>query len=77
MKGTVKRVLDAKNFGFILGEDGVEYFFHKQDLADSWDDLTNDIKRVAAPIDVTFEIVKSQRGPRAGNVERLFGKGNI
>ncbi len=72
MKGKVARVLDLKGFGFINGEDGVEYFFHKDDLQDSFDDLVDDMKRVRN-IDVAFEIVPSQRGPRAGSVERLYG----
>jgi cold shock protein len=29
LKGTVARVLREKSFGFIRGEDGQEYFFHR------------------------------------------------
>ncbi len=73
MKGKVARVLDLKGFGFIRGEDGTEYFFHRDDLIDSFEDLASDLKRIR-DIDVTFEVAKSNRGPRAANVERLFGK---
>ena len=73
MKGRVARVLDLKGFGFILGDDGVEYFIHKDDCQDSFDDLVSDMRTIR-DIDVAFEIVASTRGPRAGYVERLYGK---
>ena len=28
MKGTVKKYITARGYGFIEGEDGVSYFFH-------------------------------------------------
>lgn len=71
MKGRVARVLDMKGFGFISGEDGKEYFFHREDLVDSFDDLALDM-RAKKPISVTFESVQSERGPRAGSVERIY-----
>lgn len=73
MQGRIARVLEMKGFGFIKGEDGVEYFFHRDDLVDSFDDLAHDLRTIR-DIDVTFEIAKSNRGPRAANVERIFGE---
>jgi len=35
--GTVKRVISDRGFGFILGEDGKEYFFHRDGLSSSVD----------------------------------------
>ena len=29
MKGTIKRLVNAKGFGFIAADDGNEYFFHQ------------------------------------------------
>jgi CspA family cold shock protein len=29
MKGTVKRLVSDKGFGFVAAEDGNEYFFHQ------------------------------------------------
>ena len=33
--GTVKRVISERGFGFIVGEDGKEYFFHRDGLTSS------------------------------------------
>ena len=71
MYGDIVRIMPDKGFGFIKGEDRVEYFFHKSDFAGFFDDLVYDIgsnKRVV----VSFDIVPSEKGPRAGNVNRLL-----
>lgn len=74
MKGVVSKVLEEKHFGFIRGQDGREYFFHKTDLQGFFDDLVEDFSRGGNPyIAVTFEVVPSLKGPRAGNVVRLDG----
>jgi len=40
--GTIKRVVHERGFGFITGEDGTEYFFHRSALDTSlrFDSLT-------------------------------------
>ena len=43
MNGTVSRVIVDKGFGFITGEDGQDYFFHRSDLGGFFDDLAADI----------------------------------
>jgi len=61
--GTIKKVISDRGFGFISGEDGKDYFFHRDALADS---LSFD--RLAGGERVEFDIQASQRGPRAVNV---------
>jgi cold shock CspA family protein len=72
MNGTVKKVVQDKQFGFIKGIDGKEYFFHKQDMNGFWEDLIIDME-AEQTISVSFDIVPSTKGPRAGNVSRLDG----
>ncbi len=70
MNGIVKNVIGAKQFGFIRNEQGVEYFFHKDDFNGHWDDLVDDVTN-QDKIPVTFEAKDTPKGPRAANVERL------
>ncbi len=61
--GTVKKVVSDRGFGFISGEDGKDYFFHRDALASSLD-----FDRMATGDRVEFEFQSSERGPRAVNV---------
>jgi CspA family cold shock protein len=62
MKGTIKRLVNAKGFGFISGEDGTEYFFHQSACSGTpFDDL-----REGQP--VTFDGGQGPKGPRGENV---------
>ena len=70
MNGTVKNITARKAFGFIMGEDGKEYFFHKDDFNGFWDDLESDHNN-KIKIKVQFEPSKGLKGPRAANVSRL------
>lgn len=63
MIGTVKRVVSERGFGFITGEDGQEYFFHRTGLADSLSFETLTPKQR-----VSFEVQSSDKGPRASQV---------
>jgi CspA family cold shock protein len=56
----VTRLVSDRGFGFIAGEDGKEYFFHRSG-ADNFDALTGGEK-------VTFEVEASPKGPRATQV---------
>jgi cold shock protein len=61
MNGKVKFFNESKGFGFISGEDGKEYFVHR----DSAPGITlgeNDA--------VTFDVVDGNRGPKAANVKK-------
>ena len=61
-KGTIKRLVSAKGFGFIAAADGNEYFFHQSACSGTpFDEL-----REGQP--VTFERGQGPKGPRAENV---------
>ena len=62
MKGTVKFFNSEKEFGFIAGEDGKEYFVHKTGLQEG---VTIDKED-----SVTFEVEKGDRGPKAVKVTK-------
>ncbi|MFC1722097.1 cold-shock protein [Patescibacteria group bacterium] len=63
MNGTIKTKTD-KGFGFIAREgETKDLFFHSNDLKD----VTFDELEVGAA--VTFDVVKSDRGPRAENIQ--------
>ena len=61
--GTVKKIVAERGFGFITAEDGQEYFFHRSGLDSSltFENLTGDEH-------VSFEIERSDKGPRARQV---------
>ena len=62
--GTIKRVISDRGFGFIGGEDGKEYFFHRNELAP-----TVDFDRLVGGESVTFEVEQSPKGARAVKVQ--------
>jgi CspA family cold shock protein len=62
--GTVKKVISDRGFGFITGEDGTEYFFHKDGLTSSLD-----FERLTGGESVSFEIQTGPKGDRAVRVE--------
>ena len=61
--GTIKKVVSDRGFGFISGEDGKEYFFHRGGLQ-----APLDFDRLAGGERVTFVIEESPKGPRAVQV---------
>ncbi len=63
MVGKVKRFSDEKGFGFILGEDGKDYFVH-------WKELNMPgRKTVTANTKVEFDPVETEKGWRAEHVD--------
>jgi len=63
VNGTVKFFNRVKNFGFIAGDDGKDYFVHTSGL------------KPGVSIDegekVSFEAVEGERGPKAEKVEKV------
>ena len=64
MTGIVKRVIPEKGFGFIVGDDKVERFFHASGLVPP---LTID-QLAAGETRVEFQAIKSPKGPRAEDI---------
>ena len=62
--GTIKKLVSDRGFGFITGEDGKDYFFHRDGLEPSVD-----FDRLVGGEQVTFDIESSPRGPRATKVQ--------
>jgi CspA family cold shock protein len=62
--GIVKKVVSERGFGFITGDDGKDYFFHRSALAPSLE-----FDRLAGGEKVQFEIERDAKGDRARNVE--------
>jgi len=62
MKGTIKFFNTEKEFGFIAGEDGKEYFVHKTGLEEG---VTIDKDDA-----VTFEAEKGDKGMKAVKVKK-------
>jgi len=61
--GTVKKVVSDRGFGFITGEDGKDYFFHRDNLVPP---LSFD--RLDGGELVTYEVEAGPKGPRATQV---------
>ena len=59
-KGTIKKVVADRGFGFITAEDGKDYFFHRGGLV-----APLDFDRLSGGETVEFEIEASPKGPRA------------
>ncbi|NIS70968.1 MAG: cold shock domain-containing protein [Proteobacteria bacterium] len=65
MKGTIKRIIRERGFGFISAEDGREIFFHRSALEGiDFDALEEDNG-------VEFNAERGPRGPRAVNVRMI------
>lgn len=63
MEGTVKFFNVMKNFGFIAGDDGKEYFVHVTGLQPG--------VRLYEGDKVTFEVEEGDKGPKAVNVAKV------
>lgn len=62
MKGTVKKLIRDRGFGFITAEDGSEIFFHRTDLVEA------DFDTMEEGASVEFEMGTGAKGPRAMKV---------
>ncbi|OGG54066.1 MAG: hypothetical protein A3F84_17495 [Candidatus Handelsmanbacteria bacterium RIFCSPLOWO2_12_FULL_64_10] len=61
-RGTVKRIVRDRGFGFIRSTDGKEVFFHRSAL------VGLDIGRLSEGQKVEFVLEESPKGPRASKV---------
>jgi CspA family cold shock protein len=62
MNGTVKKINSEKGFGFIRGEDGKDYFFHRSALKNTRMD------EIYEGQEMTFEGAMGGKGLRAEEV---------
>jgi CspA family cold shock protein len=62
-KGTIRKVVADRGFGFITADDGKEYFFHQSAV-----DASLKFDRLRGGEAVSFDIEHSQKGPRANRV---------
>jgi len=62
LKGTVKKLIRDRGFGFITAEDGNEVFFHRSDLVEA------DFDAMEEGASVEFEMGTGAKGPRAMKV---------
>ena len=65
MKGTIKKVIRQRGFGFIAAEDGKEIFFHRSALAGG------DFDSLQEGASVEFDVEESPKGVRAANVKTV------
>lgn len=62
-KGTIKRLVSDKGFGFVAAQDGTEYFFHQSACTGV---RFNELREGQA---VTFEAGQGPKGPRAERIQ--------
>jgi CspA family cold shock protein len=62
-RGTIKKVVSDRGFGFIRAEDDKEYFFHRSGV-----EASLDFDRLVGGERVEFDVEASPRGPRAVRV---------
>ncbi|HSG01959.1 MAG TPA: cold shock domain-containing protein [Vicinamibacterales bacterium] len=62
VNGTIKRLISDKGFGFVMADDGTEYFFHQSACAGA---RFEDLREGQA---LTFEKGQGPKGPRAENI---------
>ena len=66
MEGKIKRIIRKKGFGFICTPEGDEVFFHHSDLSGA------DFNNLEEDDAVQFTLEKSDKGPRATQVQRDY-----
>ena len=65
MKGTIKKVIWERRFGFISAEDGREVFFHSSAL----EGIDFDVLEEGNSVE--FNVERGPKGPRAVNVRMI------
>lgn len=64
MTGKVSK-LTNKGYGFIAGDDGIDYFLHQSNMSK----FTLQFRYLSEGMEVTFTPALTESGPRATNVE--------
>jgi len=68
MKGTVKWFDDTKGYGFVVTENGEEYFVHWKSIVTVSD---KERKFLVKEEDVEFDLMETDKGTQAINIVRL------
>ncbi|MCD4818626.1 MAG: cold shock domain-containing protein [Candidatus Cloacimonetes bacterium] len=68
MKGRVKWFNTTKGYGFIISEEGSEFFVHWRSIVTTSD---NNLKTLEDDEDVQFDTIDTDKGVQAINVVRL------
>jgi len=68
MLGTVKWFSNEKGYGFVIAEDGKEYFAHFTKIA------MDGFKTLSQGQQVTFNIVEGEKGPQADAITPVVGE---
>jgi cold shock CspA family protein len=69
MIGRIKKIMEP-GYGFIVTEEGEQFFFHISSFIGDWDKLKKDNPPNGTARDhVQFKAIEHRRGPRAINVE--------
>lgn len=63
MRGKVRSLFKDKNYGFILGEDGKDYFLHRTECPE--------FENIQIGDEVEFEEYETEKGLRAGRISRV------
>ena len=66
MTGTITRVVVDRGFGFIKGDNGTDYFFHRQEVG-----VGLDFAHLKSGDRIAFEEQQGPKGPRAGSVRPI------
>ncbi|MBI4826060.1 MAG: cold-shock protein [Nitrospirae bacterium] len=64
-KGTVKWFNESKGFGFITQENGTDVFAHYSEI------VGEGFKSLSEGDQVTFEVEKGDKGPKATNIKKI------
>ena len=63
MKGTIKKIIRERGFGFISAENGKEVFFHSSSIGGT------DFDSLQEGTNVEFTVEEGPKGPKAANVK--------
>lgn len=61
LEGAVRKLKQDRGFGFIAGDDGIDYFFHWS----SMEKTSKDFRELEVQDRVSFLVVVGDKGPRA------------